>query len=376
MAAKKLEPTTTPGIFRRHRKGCPRGRCDCAYVVVWRHRGKQHTATYRTVAEAREAKGNRDAGDRRPIARVRFGDYFADWIESYSGRTARGFSETSRTEYRRILKLYAEPVWGTWRLADVEPADVRGLLSSAAQGGASASELRKLRAALSAMFETAIEDGSLRSNPARGARIPVTGEEPDERAKALSRSELAILLAALPAEWRLFFEFLAQTGLRISEAVGLTWAHVDLGETPRVLVREQFYKGERKRLKTGSGRRDIPLSRGMASQLLAHRRDTYRGDEAPVFARHGGRELYPQNVSRQVLDSAAESVGLGWVSYHSFRHTCASLLFDAGRNVKQVAEWLGHADPGFTLRTYIHLLDAGLGEGLDLEQELPELAPA
>jgi integrase len=45
----------------------------------------------------------------------------------------------------------------------------------------------------------------------------------------------------------------------------------------------------------------------------------------------------------------------------AFRHTCASLLFDQGRNVKQVAEWLGHADPAFTLRTYVHLMDAGVG---------------
>jgi integrase len=50
------------------------------------------------------------------------------------------------------------------------------------------------------------------------------------------------------------------------------------------------------------------------------------------------------------------------VSFHSFRHPCASLLFEAGRNVKQVQEWLGHADPGFTLRTYVHLLDAGVGD--------------
>jgi integrase len=50
------------------------------------------------------------------------------------------------------------------------------------------------------------------------------------------------------------------------------------------------------------------------------------------------------------------------VSFHTFRHTCASLLFDAGRNIKQVQEWLGHADPGFTLSTYVHLMDEGVGD--------------
>jgi hypothetical protein len=30
--------------------------------------------------------------------------------------------------------------------------------------------------------------------------------------------------------------------------------------------------------------------------------------------------------------------------------------------VKQVADWLGHADPSFTLRTYVHLMDEGVGD--------------
>jgi hypothetical protein len=38
------------------------------------------------------------------------------------------------------------------------------------------------------------------------------------------------------------------------------------------------------------------------------------------------------------------------------------MLFEQGRNVKQVAEWLGHADPAFTLRTYVHLMDDGVGD--------------
>jgi len=75
-----------------------------------------------------------------------------------------------------------------------------------------------------------------------------------------------------------------------------------------------------------------------------------------------GTELNPSNVRRRVLIPAAKPLGLGWIGFHTFRHSCASLLFDHGRNVKQVQEWLGHADPGFTLRTYVHLLDDGVGD--------------
>lgn len=87
-----------------------------------------------------------------------------------------------------------------------------------------------------------------------------------------------------------------------------------------------------------------------------------------------------KNVYRRALAPAA--IGAGFkveievdgkkktrsaVSFHTFRHTCASLLFEAGRNVKQVQAWLGHADPGFTLKTYIHLMDSGVGDATFLD---------
>lgn len=55
---------------------------------------------------------------------------------------------------------------------------------------------------------------------------------------------------------------------------------------------------------------------------------------------------------------------LDWVTLHTFRHTCASRLLSEGRSIRQVAAWLGHTEPSFTLRTYCHLMDDGLGEAL------------
>jgi integrase len=294
-SSRKLERTGTPGIFRRHTKNCDRkGRCECSYVVVWRHRGKQHTETYRTFAEAREAKGNRDAGDRRPVARVGFEDYFTGWIDSYAGRTSRGFSDRSRVLYRRHLEQHAMPRWGTWRLADVEPADARQLFATLRNDRASQATMKGLRAALSAMFATAVEDRLLRSNPVQGVRIPAAadGITPEERAKALTRAELALLLAALPADWRLFFEFLTHTGLRISEALAITWRHLDLGTSPRVLVREQYCEGERRRLKSHCARRG-PAAIGWDGRAAADasaRLLPRRGHAGVRFRRRDGAE--------------------------------------------------------------------------------------
>jgi hypothetical protein len=54
----------------------------------------------------------------------------------------------------------------------------------------------------------------------------------------------------------------------------------------------------------------VPLSEKLAERLREFRRDTYRGDKAPVFAALRGRELHPSNVSCRVLKPAAIAAGL------------------------------------------------------------------
>ena len=65
---------------------------------------------------------------------------------------------------------------------------------------------------------------------------------------------------------------------------------------------------------------------------------------------------------RRQLVPARDAAGIPWATFHTFRHTCASILFAEGRNPKQVQMWLGRSDPGFTLRAYGHLIDDGLGD--------------
>ena len=77
-------------------------------------------------------------------------------------------------------------------------------------------------------------------------------------------------------------------------------------------------------------------------------------------------------VATRVLRQAAEEAGASWTGFHTFRHSCASMLFEGGKNAKQVQTWLGHHSPSFTVDTYVHLLRDGPGEPLDLASELSE----
>jgi integrase len=112
------------------------------------------------------------------------------------------------------------------------------------------------------------------------------------------------VLKAIPPANRLFFEFLAHTGLRVSEAIGLTWRHVAFGDRPRVLVREQVHRGVRKKLKTGYARRDVPLSPAMARRLWAVRSATaYRTDAHPSSPLARGRLSTPRTCPGGCLTS-------------------------------------------------------------------------
>jgi integrase len=72
------------------------------------------------------------------------------------------------------------------------------------------------------------------------------------------------------------------------------------------------------------------------------------------------------NMRRRTLTPAAQEAGVPWIGFHTFRHTCASMLIADGRNIVQVSRWLGHHSPAFTLTVYAHLLDDGVGDALDL----------
>src|SRR5439155_11533041 len=123
-------------------------------------------------------------------------------------------------------------------------------------------------------------------------RVEENGDDP--QAKALTENELRALLAEVPAEWQLFFEFLAHTGLRIGEAVALTWADVDFGGR-RVHIRRRLYRGRLDAPKSRYGRRTVPITEGLARGLWRTRGSA--SPEAPVFASRSGGYLDPSNVA-------------------------------------------------------------------------------
>jgi integrase len=368
LKTRELEKTKHPGIYRRGNR----------YVVIFRdgtgHQRKQAADTH-AHARAVQAEHRLDPGGDTAVSRERFRDYARRWVETCPGRTPNGIRQKTREDYRSLLERDAIPLLGNVRVGDLRPAHLDQLAERVAKRpglrGAeqvSPATVQMALAPVRALLADALQRGDIKRNSATGWKTRYTrvdrevvndedAADVEEKVRALDEDQLAALLAHVPAEWRLFFTFLAQTGLRISEATELRWRDVDLGRK-RIDVRRRNYRGTVAPPKSRYGRRTIRLSDNPARELWTRQREP---DEL-VFARPGGHRINRGNLQQRVLSPAAKRAGLvdsrgePWVTCHVFRHTCASMLFRAGWNAKQVQMTLGHHSPAFTLATYVHLL--------------------
>lgn len=179
------------------------------------------------------------------------------------------------------------------------------------------------------------------------------------------------MLAEIPAEWSPFFDLLASTGLRVSEAIALRWMDLKLDGSPCLWVRRSIVRGVIGAPKSRFGRRCVPLDPDLAGRLFA-RRGPEAGEEDLVFPSGRGTPRNPDNIRYRVLVPAVERAGLSGIGFHAFRHTCASMLIERGLSPLRLQRWMGHHSAAYTLDTYGHLIDAEMAPAIDLAAELSQ----
>ena len=163
-------------------------------------------------------------------------------------------------------------------------------------------------------------------------------------------------------------------GLRLGEALGLTWSDIDL-ETGSLTVNQQLQQVGKllqlQPLKTVKSRRNLMLPDFAKAALLSHRAkqreelfgagpDSVKsGLVFTTYAREGdGRKLgtpqHPRNVTR-VFYRVLKNAGLPQIRFHDLRHSAASLLISQGAQLVEVSQLLGHSELRVTADLYSHL---------------------
>lgn len=243
-------------------------------------------------------------------------------------------------------------------MRSISPDDLVRWHAGQRELGASAWSIKARWTPLRLILSYAVRQGHRDDNPADHLERRERPKAGRAQQRFLTKAEIGTLLGATPKRWRLLVAVCLFGGLRISEALGLVWAEIDR-DAGLIRVRYQLSrKGERVALKTGKGRRDVVLMEALSRELRnAKLAAPHSAAHHPVFATATGRAISSRNAMRQLSKTFA-TAKLDGVTFHALRHTFASILIAQGRDAAFVADQLGHDDPAFTWRTYIHLFRA------------------
>ena len=158
------------------------------------------------------------------------------------------------------------------------------------------------------------------------------------------------------------------TGIRRGQICGLRWHDVDLDAREITVHDNRVVVGghatDKAGGKTHNADQTIAIDRTTAAalqkwrQLQDEERAFFGSDYHPgnyVFTFQDGRPPHPDSI-RQRFDRLAAATGLERITFHDLRHSYATAALKAGVNPKTVSERIGHADVGFFLQTYAHVL--------------------
>lgn len=320
----------------------------------------------KTLARERKKRLEIEQADYGPLkvgaGKENFGEWGAAWWKAHA-RTF-GSANTSRTEGGRFKKHVIGRL-GHLPIDQIDAAVVRDWIDKLADPDDAEYDplgpksIHNAHGYLYMALETAVSERIIRSNPCGHSRLP-KWEPPEMR--FLSERELAEVLALVPVQWRALAYFIAGTGCRVGEALGLKQRCVDvLGA--RVRFETQLIRSGGRcvdaPLKTRASKRTVGIPPSLCrvlAELSSVDQDAY------VFLGPGQGRAVHYDVFRAMWQSAmkkeneAGETPYKGVRIHDLRHTHAAHLISKGRPLTSVQRRLGHSSIKVTSDIYGHLL--------------------
>jgi integrase len=283
--------------------------------------------------------------------RQSFDDLAGEWLLTVEANLAAG----THARYRRDLARARKRI-GHVQIQALDVAALNRLYAELAGDGLGPSTIRATHVVVGKVLGDAVRWGRLVRNPARLADPPsprrVAEARPEGRTWTGPEVEEAL------RQWRdvrhgAAWSFMVATGVRPGECLGLRWSDVDLdgcAASIRQAITSVDHRPHTGPTKTGKARR-IDLDARTVSMLRSHRAMQAEerlalgagyGEGDFVFALPDGRPYHPDHFNR-AFSRWLERSGLPAFRLYDVRHTHATLLLEAGVDVKVVADRLGNS---------------------------------
>lgn len=339
MAARKRRGRGEGSVYRRK---------DGRWVGQYGVEGKRRYVYGDTRAEVSKrltaAVAERDKGLVFDAGNLALPDYLDLWLGSVRG-TVR---ESTWVRHEINVRVHIKPNLPC-RLDKLHGLQVQALYRRKLDQGLSPASVLKIHATLTKALKQACGWRLVPQNVCESVTLPRLEKA---EVKPLDAGQMGALLgAARGTELHALWVVMSTTGVRVGEALALSWGDVDLAGR-RLRVSKTLYRGVVGQPKTSNGRRTIRLCSLAVEALRGHRR---RGDF--VFSTGSGGPINVNNLRHRDWKRLLARAGLPpRTRLHDLRHSAATLLLARGVPIKVVSEVWGHHDVAFTLRVYGHVL--------------------
>lgn len=213
-----------------------------------------------------------------------------------------------------------------------------------------------------ACFGWAVSQGLVLTNPCDRIK---SRKSPKVHIKPFNIEEISKIVQGfdvIAPHYSPFVQFLFQSGCRISEAIGLRWGYVDMGECILTIaeslsndVTKAGRTRVRKETKTGTIRQ-LGMTDSLKRLLEGLRNADAMPDDALVFMTVRGHVIDDNNF-RMLWKRVLKEVGVSHRKIHTIRHTTLSMAIAQGVPLTGVAYLAGHSDVSMVVKTYGHMID-------------------
>ena len=211
----------------------------------------------------------------------------------------------------------------------------------------------------------AVDEGLIDRDPTR--KVIIKGKDPrQKKIKFLNQFELHTLIKSLDLGNKINFDWLilliAKTGMRFSEALGLTPKDFDFSHQTVSINKTWDYKEKCgfQQTKNKSSVRKIQLDWMVVSQFAGLIKNI--PEDQPIFI---NKDIYNSTIN-SILARHCKKANIPVITIHGLRHTHASLLLFAGVSIASVAKRLGHASMTTTQKVYLHVIQELENKDVDL----------
>lgn len=283
------------------------------------------------------------------------------WIEYYLSTVAKPtLAETSYNLYTRLFRIHIIPHLGNYYLNELSPDLIQEILTKNFQSGdLPRSTMNQVKGKFSIAMKLAVKKGILSKNPCEGVVLHKVREvKPIEVLSVENQKKLVDY--CYKDQYNYLFIFLLGTGLRIGEALGLTWDYVNMEKRSikiqKIMIEISGNPKFKDYPKTENSIRELAISDKMMKILESQMQFKNEMNYLNLVFPSSNYNFRTTANLRTRFQNVCKAADIDFINLHGLRHTFATRMLEKGVMPKVVSQMLGHKSIVTTLNIYSHVL--------------------